>query len=91
MPRNTPTGSLCVVNIGFHVELLMPVNKGLELVKLLQSSVVVKTDYTGRGATTYYVAQGVPEVMCSTIRAEQVRRPTDPARTLTHNPSEVLL
>lgn len=92
MPRQAPIGPLCVVNVGFHFELLLPMKKGLQLMELLQSSVLVRPDYGGsRGRDLVYEAHGVPEVNCSTVRADQIRKPLEAAKTLRFNPSETLL
>lgn len=90
MPRSSNTGPLCVVNIGFHMELLLPMKKALQLVELLQSSVHVRPDYSSRSARVPYEIQGAPEVICQSVRADQIRQPLDPRTTLTHNPSESL-
>jgi pyruvate/2-oxoglutarate dehydrogenase complex dihydrolipoamide dehydrogenase (E3) component len=63
-----------VVNIGYHCELLMPADKGMKLVTLLQESMLVKLDYHSTSRNVY-VAGDVPEVQYSSVKADQVVMP----------------
>jgi hypothetical protein len=74
MNRAAKSVPMCVVNIGYHCELLMPAEKGMKLVTLLQESMLVKHDYH---ATTrsVYVAGDVPEVLYASVKADQIAMP----------------
>lgn len=86
MSRAAKTVPMCVVSIGYHCELLMPAEKGMKLVTLLQESMLVKQDYH---ATTsrVYVAGDVPEVQYASVKADQVVMPNaTPAPTRRKGP-----
>lgn len=75
MSRAPKTGPMCVVNIGFHCELLMPADKGMKLVTLLQECMLVRVDYETSKTRTVYIPGDVPEVSYSSIRADQILMP----------------
>lgn len=45
----TKSGSLCVVEIGVHVTLALPLEQGLQLVRLLGGATPVKPDFSMPG------------------------------------------
>jgi hypothetical protein len=71
LAKNVP---MCVVNIGYHCELLMPADKGMKLVTLLQESMLVRLDYQA-ASRNVYVASDAPEVTYSSVKANQVVMP----------------
>lgn len=75
MSRTTKSGPMCVVNIGFHCELLMPADKGMKLVALLQDSLLVRLDYQGTSAKNLYVSGDLPEVNYTSVKPDQVVMP----------------
>jgi len=74
MSRTMKNVPMCVVNIGFHCELLMPADKGMKLVALLQESLLVKTDYASSSRSKYIPGE-VPEVNFTSVRADQIVMP----------------
>ncbi|CAM5521982.1 hypothetical protein [Eoetvoesiella caeni] len=73
MATRKPT-QLCHVTVGYQ-NLLLPADKGMRLLELLQHSVECTIDFEGRGMT--YCAGKQPRVEFSLIQPDQVRAPAD--------------
>lgn len=73
-PTNNRTKpvQLCCVQIGYS-SYLMPADKGMKVVELLQSAVDCKKDYAERGYV--YTVGTQPEVELALVRSDQVRAP----------------
>ena len=69
-----PAPNLCVVNV-HHLQLLLPMDKGMKLVELLQHAVRVDRDWIDH-ATVYTVRGSDPlDVELAMVRSNQVRMP----------------
>jgi hypothetical protein len=68
-----PTQPMCCVSIGY-LEVVLPADKGLQLVKLLQGAVACDHAYSPDHRRVYQVT-GAPEVGYTTITADQIRMP----------------
>jgi hypothetical protein len=73
-PANTP---LAFVEIGL-VDLLMPLNKALQLVELMQHAVTCKPDYE-RGLGRQYTPGATPDVSIVNVRPDQLVAPISPS------------
>lgn len=68
--------AMCCVTIGGYHEYLLPADKGIELVKLLQSAFETEKKYGG-GGYFYYVGDQ-PEVSLNLVKASQLKqKPND--------------
>lgn len=67
---------MCVVSVDFQY-LMLPADKGMKLVELLQSAVRVEPEYRDRDYS-YQVGEQ-PSVEYKSVKASQVRMPTSPA------------
>lgn len=65
---------MCCVQIG-HYSYLMPSDKGMKVVELLQSAFECKKDYAERGYV--YTVGSQPEVELALVRSDQVRAPEE--------------
>lgn len=74
MTRATKTGPMCIVSIDHLCELLMPAEKGMKLVALLQDSVRVDQDYQVLSRRTY-ITRDVPEVQYNAVKPDQIVMP----------------
>ena len=74
MSRPVKNVPMCVVSIGYHCELLMPAEKGMKLVTLLQESMLVSRNYDSTHRSMF-VAGDVPEVQYASVKADQVAMP----------------
>jgi len=63
---------MCHVTVGYQ-NLLMPADKGMRLLELLQHSIECEIDFVGRGVV--YQAGKQPRVEFSLIQPDQVRAP----------------
>jgi hypothetical protein len=79
MSRPVKPVPMCCVSIGYHVELIMPTDKGMKLVDILQSSFVCKKDYEERGYV-YRPEDEAPCVEFATVSPKQIRAMTTPRR-----------
>lgn len=70
---------MCCVSIGYHVELILPTDKGMKLVELLQSSFVCEKDYEGQGYV-YRPEDEAPCVEFATVSPKQIRAMATPRR-----------
>jgi hypothetical protein len=75
MSRAAKNVPMCVVNIGYHCDLLMPADKGMKLVTLLQESIFVSRKYESRIGDKF-IAGDAPEVQYSSVKADQVVMPS---------------
>lgn len=62
---------MCCVSIGYH-EYLLPADKGIELVKLLQSAFETDKKYGGNGY--FYYVGDQPEVSLTLVKASQLKQ-----------------
>lgn len=63
---------MCCVSIGYSVELLLPTDKGMKLVEILQSSFVCRKDFEGHN----FVYRAEDEALCvefQTVSPKQIR------------------
>lgn len=65
--------AMCCVSIGYQ-DFLLPADKGMKLVELLQSAFQVEKSYANR---TSYVVGDQPEVELALVRASQIKQKTD--------------
>lgn len=72
MSRTSKPVPLCCVSIGYQA-LLMPADKGMKLVELLQGAVECDRRYEGHGPTYYLREQ--PDVEYVAVKPQQVRAP----------------
>ncbi|SDO77676.1 hypothetical protein SAMN05216303_102327 [Rhodoferax sp. OV413] len=82
--RNTKPVSLCIVTIS-HTQFLMPADKGLKLVELLQHAQHAQWDYSDRSdGRTYIVGEQVEAeyraVKQSQLKLQKSETPEKPAR-----------
>jgi len=66
--------AMCCVTIGYK-EYLLPADKGMKLVELLQSAFETEKKYESRGYT-YYVGDQ-PEVELALVKASQLKQKTN--------------
>lgn len=71
---------MCCISIGHSVELILPTDKGMKLVEILQSSFVCRRDYEERGYV-YRVEDLAPNVEFTTVQPKQIKSPGSPARS----------
>lgn len=64
--------AMCCVNVGYY-RLLMPADKGMRMVELLQSAVECQMDYQTGAGDIYYV-QEQPHVSLTMVKPSQVRQ-----------------
>jgi hypothetical protein len=64
---------MCCVQVGY-TSLLMPADKGMKVVEMLQSAFLCKRNYEDGGYA--YVVQSQPDVELSLVRPDQVRAST---------------
>lgn len=65
---------MCCVTIGYR-EYILPADKGMKLVELLQSAFETEKKYEGRGYS-YYVGDQ-PEVELALVKASQLKQKTN--------------
>ncbi len=81
MTRDT---NLCIVSIDLCTQLLMPANKGLQLVALLQSAQLVELDYaSARVDYAYEVKEAAVRVEYRAVKSSQIRQPDAAPRSRT--------
>lgn len=75
-PANTRTKpvQMCCVQIG-HYSYLMPADKGMKVVEMLQAAFECRKDYADRGYV--YIVGAQPEVELALVRSDQVRAPVE--------------
>lgn len=78
-PRPAKPVPLCCISIGYHVELILPTDKGMKLVDILQSSFVCNKSYEDRGYV-YRPEDEAPRVEFETVSPKQIRAKTTPQR-----------
>ncbi|MGE0446164.1 MAG: hypothetical protein AB7P99_13125 [Vicinamibacterales bacterium] len=64
---------MCCVRFGWRAELLLPADKAMKLVELLQQAALCERNYDGAGYV--FVVQEQPEVELITVKASQIRMP----------------
>jgi hypothetical protein len=62
---------MCVVSIGYSLDLLLPTSDGMKLVEILQRSVEVRRDFSDRDYN--YTIKDQPHAEFSTVKPSQVR------------------
>jgi hypothetical protein len=62
---------MCVVSIGYSLDLMLPTSDGMKLIDILQRSVKVSCDFTGRDYA--YTIKDQPTAEFKTVNASQVR------------------
>lgn len=72
------TVPMCCVSVG-SLDLLMPTDKGMKLVELLQSSFECERGYANRGYV-YRLADAAPIVQFATVQPKQIQQPDSPLR-----------
>jgi hypothetical protein len=75
-PTNTRTRpvQMCCVQIGYS-SYLMPADKGMKVVEMLQAAFECRKDYAERGYV--YIVGNQPEVELALVRSDQVRKPVE--------------
>lgn len=71
--RSKPV-QICCVSIGYD-SFIMPADKGMKVVELLQSAFKCNKDYAERGYV--YTVGSQPEVELALVRSDQVRAPAE--------------
>lgn len=72
--RNTKAVSLCIVTVQ-HIQLLMPSDKGLKLVELLQHAQHAQWDYSDRSDGRTYVVGEQVEAEYRAVKQSQLKLP----------------
>jgi hypothetical protein len=75
MSRPTKSVAMCFISIGYHLELLMPADKGMKVVELLQSAYACEKNFTCDPGYSYTPKEAQPEVEFALVRASQIRAP----------------
>ena len=65
--------SMCCIRIGYQ-HYLMPADKGLKVIDLLQAAFECREEY-GERNYLYYPQEGQPQVELKLVRQEQLRAP----------------
>lgn len=74
-----PAAQMCLVEIGYLFRLVMPIAKGLDLVRLLNSASEVEIDCSGaHGGLRYLVRNDDVSVTLTTIKPAQLERMKTP-------------
>jgi len=71
MSRPAKPVPMCCVSIGFGQDLILPTDKGLKLVEILQSSFECAKEYASRGYV-YRLKDGAPQVEFSLVQPKQI-------------------
>lgn len=80
----TDSKHLCIVSIDICTQLLLPANKGLQLVALLQSAQLVELDYaTARSDGAYEVKEDAVRVEYRAVKGSQIRQRSAASRSRT--------
>lgn len=64
---------MCVVNIGYTLDLLLPTSDGMKLIELLQRSVEVRREYVGGRLDCSYTMKDQPSAEFVIVKPNQVR------------------
>ena len=66
-------GNVCIVHIGVHLSATMPLEEGLQLVRIMASAKIVERDFTGhhRGEK-YYETEQVGATELQIVEADQI-------------------
>lgn len=62
---------MCVVSVGYSLDLLLPTSDGMKLIEILQRSVEVRRDFAVREYT--YTIKDQPTAEFATVKGSQVR------------------
>lgn len=65
------TGSLCVVNIGSHLSVALPLRCGTDLVNILARAMVVEHKFNARNEE-YFESNQIGDTVLVVIKAEQI-------------------
>jgi len=77
--RNTKPVSLCIVTIDGN-QLLMPSDKGLKLVELLQHAQTARWDYSDRSDGRTYIIGGSVDAEYRAVKQSQLKLPEAESR-----------
>lgn len=77
MSRAAKPVPMCCVTIGYGLNLVLPTDKGLKLVDILQSSFECEKEYASRGYV-YRLKDGAPLVEFSLVQPKQIQTADSP-------------